>query len=180
MSRHVIDTNVLIVASGEHPESPFRSENHPVEDPAEAEKVLDWLIEFQESNRRMVVDCDYAIQREYSNKLTEQDYGQRVLFEKMSKNEIDYVSVDWVDDTAAVDKAAVLEEPLRSVVHDLADTKIVAACIKANEEKLDCTIVNACDTDWYDWETELKDAGVNVEQIIDIWLREKWRQHHDR
>lgn len=180
MSRHVVDTNVLIVASGEHPESPFRSENHPVEDPLEAEKVFEWLVSFELGTDRMVVDSDWEIITEYSNKLTEQDYGQRVLFEKMARNEIDYVGLEWVDDPAAVDKAAALDEPLKTVVHDLADTKIVAACLKANEEQPECTIVNACDTDWYDWESELLDAGVNVEHIIDVWLREKWRQHHGR
>jgi len=37
MSRHVIDTNVLIVASGEHLESPFSSDKHPVQDPVYSE-----------------------------------------------------------------------------------------------------------------------------------------------
>lgn len=180
MSRHVIDTNVLIVASGEHPESPFRSEKHPVEDPLEAEKVFEWLASFEAGADRMVIDTDWEIPNEYSNKLTEQDYGQRVFFDKISRNEVDFVDIEWDANPAHTAKVAVLNEPLKTVVHDLADTKIVAACIKANEEQLDCTIVNACDTDWYDWEPELQDAGVNVEQIIDVWLREKWRQHHER
>ena len=85
MNRHVVDTNVLIVASGEHPESPFASDKHPVEDPEESEKVLDWLMAFEAGEGRMVVDDDWEILKEYQHKLTDQDYGQRIVFEKMSR-----------------------------------------------------------------------------------------------
>lgn len=180
MSRHVIDTNVLIVSSGAHPDSPFAPDRHPVEDANEAEKVLEWLTAFETGTDRMVVDSDWEIANEYDNKLTDQDYGKRVFFEKLSRNEVDYVGLDWVNDPSHTARVAVLEEPLQSVVHDLADTKIVAACIKANADQPDCSIINACDTDWYDWEEPLQAAGVHVEQLIDDWLREKWRQHHDR
>ncbi|MGR5281991.1 hypothetical protein [Photobacterium damselae] len=174
MRRHVVDTNVLIVASGEHPESPFRSENHPVEDAKEASKVLDWLVDFDKSCRHMVVDYNYEIMGEYDNKLTDQDYGRRVLFDKMDRKQVDFVDIEWDSNPAHTTKVAVLNEPLKTVVHDLADTKMVAACIKANEEQPECTIVNACDTDWYDWETELVAAGVNVHQLIDDWNKKSW------
>nr|MDT0250479.1 hypothetical protein [Endozoicomonas sp.] len=180
MSRHVVDTNVLIVASGEHPESPFSSDRHPVEDPDEAARVLDWLIDFETGDGRMVVDTDWEILNEYQNKLTEQDYGQRVVFEKMSRGEMDYVAIEWIDDASHPDKVAALNEPLKSVIHDLADTKIVAACLKAIEEGMPCTIVNACDTDWYDWQSPLEAAGVHVEQLIEEWSQKKWQEHHDR
>lgn len=176
MSKHVIDTNVLIVASGEHPNSPFRSENHPVEEPDEAKKVLDWLVEFDLSSRRMVVDFDYEIIGEYENKLTDQDYGRRVLFDKMDRQQIDYVDIEWDTNPAHTDRVAVLNEPLKTVVHDLADTKMVAACIKVNEGDPECKIINACDTDWYDWETELVAAGVNVHQLIDDWNKKSWEK----
>ncbi|UXI03591.1 hypothetical protein [Photobacterium sp. TY1-4] len=176
MSSQVIDTNVLIVASGEHPESPFRSENHPVEDPDEAKKVLDWLVEFDMSSHRMVVDFDYEIIGEYENKLTAQDYGRRVLFDKIDRQQIDYIDIEWDANPAYTDKVAVLNEPLKTVVHDLADTKMVAACIKANEDDPECKIINACDTDWYDWETELVAANVHVHQIIDEWNKQNWEK----
>ncbi|WP_062270393.1 hypothetical protein [Endozoicomonas arenosclerae] len=180
MSRHVVDTNVFIVASGEHSESPFSSENHPVQDPDAAQKVFEWLMEFEAGNGRMVVDSDWEILSEYQNKLTDQDYGQRVVFEKMSRGEIDYVDVEWIDDPSHPVKVAALAEQLNTVIHDLADTKIVAACMKSNEEKKPCTIVNACDTDWYDWQEILEAAGVQVEQLIEEWSRQKWKEHHDR
>lgn len=182
MNRHVVDTNVLIVASGEHPESPFSSEKHPVEDAEQSEQVLNWLINFEASDGRMVVDSDWAIISEYQNKLTEQDYGLRVLFEKMSRFEIDYVDIEWIEDASIPDKEKVakLDDPLQSVIHDLADTKMVAACLNAIKEDMPCTIVNACDTDWLDWQKSLEAEGVIVEQIIENWLRKKWRAHHDR
>ncbi|WP_422443917.1 MULTISPECIES: hypothetical protein [unclassified Endozoicomonas] len=180
MSRHVVDTNVLIVASGEHPDSPFSSDRHPVEDAGEAEKVLEWLMDFELSGGRMVSDYDYEIFGEYEKKLTEQDYGLMVRRTKFDRNEIDYVALEWEDDPANPDKVAVLPKQLKDVVHDLADRKMIAACLKANEDGMACTLVNACDTDWYDWQKQLEVAGVEVEQIIEEWSRKKWKEHHDR
>lgn len=180
MSRHVVDTNVLIVASGEHPESPFASDKHPVEDPEQSEKVLDWLMEFEEGDGRMVADYDYEIIGEYENKLTDQDYGLMVLRTKFDKNEVDYIGLEWEQDPANPDKVAIIPEPLKKVVHDLADSKMIAACIKGNKSNLPCTIVNACDTDWYDWQEALEAEGVEVEQLIEEWSRHKWKEHHER
>jgi len=35
-------------------------------------------------------------------------------------------------------------------------------------------IANSGDTDWYDWEDGLRNIGVEVEQIIPEWSRQKW------
>ncbi|PVZ70659.1 hypothetical protein [Pelagibaculum spongiae] len=180
MKRHVVDTNVLIVASGEHPASPFASDKHPVEDPDQAEKVLQWLLNFANSSDRVLLDFDQEIFKEYRNKLTEQDYGHRVIIDKISAGEVDYIDVEWIDDPSHPDPVAKLPSTLQSVIHDLADTKMVAACISGKSSGLDNTVMNACDTDWYDWEIELKAHGVIVEQVIDAWLRVKWQAHHDR
>lgn len=180
MNRHVVDTNVLIVASGEHPESPFASSHHPVEDPDESKKVLEWLIAFEAGQGRMVVDYDYEIMGEYENKLTEQDYGLMVLRSKYDRNEVDYVGLEWEKDQANPDKVAIIPECLKNDVQDLADRKIIAACIKSNEENMPCTIVNACDTDWYDWQEVLEAAGVQVHQLVEEWSRQKWKEHHER
>ncbi|OQX38205.1 MAG: hypothetical protein B0D91_04750 [Oceanospirillales bacterium LUC14_002_19_P2] len=180
MSRHVVDTNVLIVASGEHPDSPFSSDRHPVEDVGEAEKVLEWLMDFELNGGRMVSDDDYEIFGEYEKKLTEQDYGLMVRRTKFDRNEIDFVGLEWEVDPANPDKVAVIPEPLKDVVQDLADRKMIAACLSASDERMDCTIVNACDTDWYDWQTKLEEAGVEVDQLIEEWSRKKWKAHHDR
>lgn len=181
MASQVIDTNVLIVSSGEHPGSPFSSKKHPVEDPEEAGKVLAWLVDLESSDGKIVLDNDFEILKEYHNKLCpEQDYGLRVIFGKMSADNVEYVKLNWVDDPAHTSKVASLEEPLKTVIQDLADTKMVAACIEANKLTLGANIVNACDTDWYDWEEDLTNAGVKVEQLIEDWSRQKWKDHHGR
>lgn len=58
-----------------------------------------------------------------------------------------------------------------TIVHDLADRKMVAAALAAGGAAEGCEIVNACDTDWYEWESVLADAGLVVRQLIDAWCR---------
>ncbi len=176
MNWNVIDTNVLIVASGEHIESPFSSANHPVESSAQAEQVFNWVSTLETSAARMIMDCDDIIYKEYRNKLTEQDYGLIVLREKMRRGEMDYVALEWEEEPGYPDPVAVLQEHLKAVVHDLSDRKMVAACICANEEHGPSTIINACDTDWIDWEETLQQEGIIVEQLIDEWVRAKWAE----
>jgi transposase-like protein len=37
-----------------------------------------------------------------------------------------------------------------------------------------CTLVNSCDTDWYDWQPALEGADVFVDQLIPEWCHPKW------
>lgn len=170
---HVIDTNVLIVASGEHPESPFLQAGHPVDKPEIADEVLHWLSEFMDSDDFLIVDTDGAIYDEYCNKLTEQDYGRRAYIEKNDKGQIDYVALEW--EVKEPDWTAELSDVLTAVVHDRSDRKLVAACIEAVKEN-ETNIINACDTDWIGWEDVLQEEGIIVEQLIDAWVRNKWRE----
>ena len=176
MNWHVVDTNVLIVASGEHPESPFSSANHPVESSEYAEQVFNWVCSLATSAARMVMDCDDVIYKEYRNKLTEQDYGLIVLREKMARGEMDYVALEWEEEPGNPDPVAVLQQKLKDAIHDLSDRKMVAACITANDECGKSTIVNACDTDWIECEEILQQEDVVVEQLIDEWVRAKWKE----
>lgn len=173
MTRYVIDTNVLIVASGEHVDSPFSSNNHPIEDSANAKLVFDWLNNFEKTDLRMVLDSGSEIYREYRNKLTDQDYGLMVYRDKLTKCEYDHVTIAWDISDGQSERVAVLEKSLTEVVYDRSDRKFVAACIEARDEYGQATIVNACDTDWLNWEQVLSDHGIVVEQIIEGWLRGK-------
>mgnify|MGYP006412387493 CR=1 FL=1 len=168
---HVIDTNVLIVASGEHPDSPFLSADHPVDKPEIADKVLQWLSDFIDSNQLLVVDTDDAIRKEYFNKLSEQNYGRRAYIDKYDKGQIEYMALTW--EVKEPDWTAELSDKLKVVVHDRSDKKFVAACIESLKEN-DTNIINACDTDWIDWEDALAKEGIVVEQLINDWVREKW------
>jgi len=126
----------------------------------------------------MVLDRDDVIYKEYRNKLTEQDYGLIVIRDKMSKGEIDFVGLAWEANPGDPEPIAILQENLRAVIHDLSDRKMVAACIRANDEYGQSTVVNACDTDWIDWEEILHQEGIVVEQLIEEWVREKWAEKH--
>jgi len=166
----VVDTNVLIVASAADDGSPFRPEATPVQEAALRQKVLDWLTEFtSDTDRHLVLDYDWHLCSEYRNKLTEQDYGWLAVMGKLDRNEI-----VWIGLTLDDGRHAVLPRGLATAVTDLADRKIVAAALAAINDEYDCRITNACDTDWLDYGDALAKFGIEVEHVIEAWLRAKW------
>lgn len=71
MTDHVVDTNVLLVASAGDPASRFADSHVPFE---QRRVVLDWLAAFRDDDgRRLVLDDQFAIFREYRRKLTDHD-----------------------------------------------------------------------------------------------------------
>ncbi|MEI8360322.1 MAG: hypothetical protein WCH13_17780, partial [Deltaproteobacteria bacterium] len=62
MTGHVIDTNVLLVASAAEPYSPFDDSHVP---PTEQLAVLDWLAAFRaDESREIVIDDLFRIYQE--------------------------------------------------------------------------------------------------------------------
>lgn len=170
----VVDTNVLIVASAADDGSPFRPEATPVEEAELREKVLGWLIEFeQDASRQAVLDWDWRICTEYTNKLSEQDYGWLALMAKKDRNEVVWVGLD-VD----AEGKATLPRALAGAVTDLDDRKMVAAVLAAQAARHSCRLVNACDTDWLDCGEALLDHGVVIEHLLLDWLCRKWEAKH--
>lgn len=165
MADHLVDTNVLCAASTADPGSRYGGTDHV---PPEALKLaLDWLAAFRrDRSRSLVLDRTFFIMREYRNKLTDQDLGLLVVMEKLRTARFHAVEFDQ-------DGHAVLPETLAGVVHDLSDRKFVAVALADGGRS---TIVNACDTDWYDWEQALADVGVVVEQLADGWCRGQWER----
>lgn len=161
MTDHVIDTNVLLVASAAHPYSPFDDTHVPC---AEQTRVFNWLVAFRADERAVVVDDVLRIYAEYRNKLTDQDYGLQVIHEKMSRMspaQFRQVTVEYgADGTAVV--------PVEFAALDRSDRKFLAAVLADGGRS---TIVNAADSDWFAIEAECRKHGVVVEQIIDEWLR---------
>jgi hypothetical protein len=154
---HVVDTNVLLVASAAHPYSPFDDSHVPRK---EQMKVLDWLSAFRaDPDRRLVLDDLFKIYNEYRNKLTDQDYGLLVVHEKM--NSLRSVGVSWDGSGYAV-------VPPQFASFDPSDRKLLAAAL-ADPETID--IVNAADSDWLKIEPALAATGVRVHHIIELWLR---------
>lgn len=174
--KHLIDTNVLLVASAADPGSPLLDDCTPVEERPLREKVLSWLNEFNTSERKIILDYEWRIVSEYRGetrrtKLTDQDYGLQVVLHKHSKGQTEPVMLNWDKDNNAI----IPVETLQEIIHDAADRKMVAAVLHAGGAANGCNLVNACDTDWYDWEEPLRTAGVMVEQLIgDEWCKPRW------
>lgn len=182
IDKHVIDTNVLLVASSAHETSPFAPEATPVEEAELRKKVLSWLIEFEESERQIVLDWGWEIVDEYRgknrrNKLTDQDYGMQVVLHKFSSGQYHGIKLQFDDNGHAI----IPDSTLQSVVTDRDDRKMVAAVLATGGISNGCNLVNACDTDWYDCKEALDSAGVYVHQIIgDEWCYPKWQVKQQR
>ncbi len=176
ISKHVIDTNVLLVASAAHETSPFAEDATPVEDRALREKVLNWLISFEASESEIVLDWGWIIVDEYKgvtrrDKLTEQDYGLQVVLQKFSTGQLFGFEIEWDEPQSAT----ISDPDLSVVVTDHADRKMVAAVLAAGGLTGGCNLVNSCDTDWYDWQEKMESAGVFVQQLIGAeWCHPKW------
>ncbi|MCC6161206.1 MAG: hypothetical protein IT526_03040 [Nitrosomonas sp.] len=177
--RYVVDTNVLITASAADPTAPREIDATP-QDPALRFRVWQWLVEFENSPARLVLDSAGKIKEEYDRKLGFNDYGIQVVIHKWSTSAVDTVDVKY-----DADGHAVLPPSLAAVVHDLADRKMVAAALAAQKNYGESTIAFAGDTDWHDWEQALTQAGLALEPIIENWSRTKHaekahrKQNHD-
>ena len=109
-ARYVVDTNVLIAASAGDPVNPAAIEATP-EDPALREEVWHWLVRFQNSDTRLVLDRAGKIFDEYMKKLGFNDFGIQVVMHKWSTAAVDDVDVQY-----DADGHGVLPEPLAEVV----------------------------------------------------------------
>jgi hypothetical protein len=172
----VVDTNVLIVASAADDGSPFRYDATPVQETELRQNVLDWLQKFDEDpERHAVLDWDWHICGEYQRKLSEQDYGWLALMRKKDKNEVVWVGLELDDNGHAV-----LEPALAVSVTDLEDRKMVAAALAAISDGHICKLTVACDTDWLDCQASLETAGLEVEHLLEDWLRAKCKAKHEK
>jgi hypothetical protein len=165
MTDHVVDTNVLLVASAVDPYSPFADSHVPL---AEQRTVFEWLAAFRaDGDRRLVLDDCLKIYEEYRHQLSEQDYGLQVIHEKMQQ--FRPVQLAWEDDETAV-------VPEAFSAFDRSDRKLLAAALT---DPATISIVNAADSDWLEIEAELQAAGVTVVHVIEAWLRARKRPDRD-
>ncbi len=172
MADHIIDTNVLLAASTIDDESRFEGADHiPVE---QLILVLNWLTDFRDDNDRLLVlDAAYRLLNEYKNKLgdnADNNIGLRVIFDKMN-------TARWVDVPCDAKGREKLPHSLDQAFDYRGDRKIIALSIA---DGLKNSIVNACDTDWYDWESKLVAEGIIVEQIIGKWCQTNWMKKKQR
>ena len=169
-ARYVVDTNVLIAASAADPAHPTDIDATP-EDPALRLRVWEWLEQFRSSDARLVLDTDNKIFDEYSKKLGFNDFGIQVVMHKMNTATTDDVTVQYDHDGHGV-----LPVSLVSVIHDLADRKMVAAALGAAQTVGVAPIAFAGDTDWHGWEDQLLRHGVVLEPLIEQWSRAKFTE----
>lgn len=168
--RYVIDTNVLIAASAADPRNPSDIDATP-RDPELRDKVLQWLIDFQASDSRLVLDGEGRIFEEYRRKLSYDSFGVQLLMERFSRCAYDYVDVAY--DGHGYGE---LSTELSDVVHDLEDRKMVAAAIGAIDMYGAGCIAFAGDTDWHGWEDALRAVGLDLEPIIEAWSRQRYEE----
>jgi hypothetical protein len=156
---YIIDTNVLLVASAQHPDSPFKDSNVPVE---QAMIVLDWLMAFRaDTQRKLVLDHRFKIWDEYHNQMTRgQDIGSLVATEKLQFAR--FVDIEFDENGHGC-----LPAELEKVVHDLSDRKFVAVALRDISQGEKSTIINAVDTDWCGWEKALKRAAINLKHLFE-------------
>lgn len=168
--KHVIDTNVLIVASAAHGTSPFPEDATPVEKAELRARVLDWVVDFDQSQRRIVLDYDWEIAGEYQSKLSDQDYALQIVLQMTSTDRVSWFRLEREGDG----RTRIAHADLDPAITDLADRKMVAAVLAGGCSAGGCNLVNACDTDWYDWQVAMEAADVYVEQLIHEWCHAKW------
>lgn len=170
VDKHVIDTNVLLVASAAHDASPFPADATPVEKAELRSEVLAWVMEFEQSQRRILLDFGWEIVGEYQNKLSEQDYALQIVLQMTSTDRVMWFQLEREADG----RTRIAHAGLDPAINDLADRKMVAAVLAGGCAAGGCNLVNACDTDWYDWQTEMEAADVYVHQLIHGWCHAKW------
>lgn len=157
---YVIDTNVLLVASCADINSPFDDSKQV--SASDSLIVFEWLSKFsKKTSGSLVIDGMFKIFEEYTHKLSPQDYGYRIIEAKLTNSEVRLPDIEFDSNNTAI-----LPKELTEIVHDLSDRKFVATSLKdisgGNENK----IVNACDSDWEDWEERLKDHNIHVLQLL--------------
>ena len=168
MADHIIDTNVLLVASAQDPTSPFKDSHHV---PAEQKLiVLDWLMDFRKDSQCKVVLDPYhkhGIWVEYNRQMTGQDIGLLVVTEKLQFARFVHIAFDR-------NGHGLLPDELEDV--DRSDRKFVALALKDLADGGSSTIVIACDRGWYNCEEALEQVGVVVLQLIEDWSRQEWKE----
>ena len=171
MDDYIIDTNVLLVASAQHPGSPFADSDHvPVE---QRQIVLDWLMAFRkDGERKIVLDDSLKIWDEYHNQMIRgQDIGSLIATEKLQFARFVHIAFDR-------NGHGLLPDELEDV--DRSDRKFVALALKDFADGGSSKIVNACDRGWYNCEEALEQVGVVVLQLVEDWSRQEWKEKREQ
>jgi hypothetical protein len=169
---YLVDTNVMLAASAvsELSNQAVRAMPQEIE---LREIIYEWLADFDQSDRRIVLDEDGLVRDEYERNmpfnLREQEYGMQVLQSKLDRNLADFVPIDSLE--ANGEHIAVLDPAHEALVTDREDRKWVA-CALAAQILFDQVppIVYGAETDWFMAEDELKGIGLCFQRLLpDGW-----------
>lgn len=172
----LVDTNVMLAASAVSELSNLAVRAMPQEIELR-EMIYEWLADFDQSDRRIVLDEEGLVRDEYERNmpfnLREQEYGMQVLQYKLDRNLADYVPIDSLE--ANGEHIAVLDPAHEALVTDREDRKWVA-CALAAQILFDQVppIVYGAETDWFIAEEQLKEIGLCFQRLLpDDWYRSK-------
>ena len=173
---YLVDTNVMLAASAvsELSNQAVRAMPQEIE---LREMIYEWLADFDQSDRRIVLDEEGLVRDEYERNmpfnLREQEYGMQVLQSKLDRNLADYVPIDSLE--ANGEHIAVLDSAHEALVTDREDRKWVA-CALAAHILFDQVppIVYGAETDWFIAEEQLRGIGLCFQKLLpDDWYTSK-------
>ncbi len=169
---YLVDTNVMLAASAVSELSNLAVRAMPQEIKLR-EMIYEWLADFDQSDRRIVLDEEGLVRDEYERNmpfnLREQEYGMQVLQYKLDRNLADYVPIDSLE--ANGEHIAVLDPAYEELVTDREDRKWVACALAAqilfNQVP---PIVYGAETDWFIAEAQLRRIGLCFQRLLpDDW-----------
>jgi len=173
---YLVDTNVMLGASAvsELSNQAVRAMPQEIE---LREMIYEWLADFDQSDRRIVLDEEGLVRDEYERNmpfnLREQEYGMQVLQSKLDRNLADYVPIDSLE--ANGERIAVLDLAHEALVTDREDRKWVA-CALAAQILFDQVppIVYGAEIDWFIAEEQLRGIGLCFQKLLpDDWYTSK-------
>lgn len=168
MAMFLVDTNVMMAASAISELSNVATRAMPREIELR-EIVYDWLLSFDLSDDRLVLDEVGLVIAEYERNMPhnwqEQEYGLKVLQNKIDHMQVDYVLIDTLEGNG--EHIAVLDPANEAIVTDREDRKWVACALAAlvlfGESP---AIVYGAETDWYIARERLREIGVCVQPLL--------------
>ena len=173
---YLVDTNVMMAASAVRELSNLATFAMPQEIELR-EQVFMWLADFDQSDRRLVLDDVGLVRDEYERNMPynwrDQEYGMQVLQSKLDRNQAVHVPIDSVEGNG--EHIAVLEPAHEGLVTDREDRKWVA-CALATQILFDHVppIVYGAETDWFLAEAQLKAIGLCFQRLLpDAWYAAK-------
>lgn len=170
MAMFLVDTNVMLAASAISELSNVAARAMPREIELR-ELVYEWLVAFDQSDDRMVLDDVGLVRDEYERNLPhnwrEQEYGLQVLQSKIDRMQVDDVPIESLE--ANGEHIAVLDPAHEAVVTDREDRKWVACALSAQILFGESPpIVYGAETDWHIARAQLEAIGISFRPLLPI------------